>query len=687
MNTPYHSKALPGGTVLREWRLEDVLGVGGFGIVYRGKGVYFDELVAIKEYFPSAISDRHDGTTVAPTDSSSEEVYELGLHKFIEEAKILWSLSKPERHPNIVSVRSLFEIHGTAYMVMDFESGVSLSKMLRDGHQFDEESLLALIRPIAEGLDRVHRAGVIHRDIKPANILVDDTGRPVLIDFGSARFESGQATSTKVTFYTPPYAAIEQYVKTYPQGPWTDIYALGVALYQCVTGEKPPEVLERLHGGLGEALSSRERPGFSRAFTRAVDAAMAIRPAERPQSMSEWLKLFDLDDAALDEADARRDDADDATRIGDATTFASWAPAVATESSPTPADLPAHPALVETPVSDDVAPEASAGLRRRWIAAIAAVVVVVLGGGVAALLLHPGQPTPAKPAAVAAPASTAAAPAASSAAPSQTVVVPPVDQDAQGLVADARRLGRPSREVATLTGFASKISALSAQIQGLASAPGGAAKAPPLVAELDRLATSMAHGEAATLDRAAQGPAREVQRMLGNGSGGASADAAAAVRQAKASLANAVAATSHAADATGSIDAARRSLVAYGAFTSAYASATRYFGVAKHSEFMEIAAQARSMAGQVTALAAGPRPGLFAPQSRKTAYQALQENATRAKAEAAQIDQLSQGLSETTDVDRLNSAIAQASAIKQALAGLYASSSAAAQPPSASPKN
>src|SRR5208283_5349380 len=129
-----------------------------------------------------------------------------------------------------------------------------------------------------------------------ANILVDDNGRPVLIDFGSARFESGQATSTKVTFYTPPYAAIEQYVKTYPQGPWTDIYALGVALYQCVTGDKPPEVLERMHGGLGEALSARERPGFSRAFTRAVDAAMAIRPTDRPQSIPEWLKLFELPD-------------------------------------------------------------------------------------------------------------------------------------------------------------------------------------------------------------------------------------------------------------------------------------------------------------------------------------------------------------------------------------------------------
>ena len=98
-----------------------------------------------------------------------------------------------------------------------------------------------IIRPVAEGLDRAHRVGVLHRDIKPPNILVNENGRPVLIDFGSARFETGEATSTKVTFHTPPYAALEQYVKTYPQGPWTDVYALGVVAYECITGEKPPK--------------------------------------------------------------------------------------------------------------------------------------------------------------------------------------------------------------------------------------------------------------------------------------------------------------------------------------------------------------------------------------------------------------------------------------------------------------
>lgn len=293
MSKAYSNKALPPGTVLREWRLEDVLGVGGFGIVYRGRGIYFDELVAIKEYFPSSISERNDEDTVVPIDSDAEEVHALGLKKFVEEAKLLWNLSTPTRHPNIVNVRSLFEIHGTAYMVMDFEDGSSLSRLLKQGTQFNERSLLSMIKPIAEGLDRAHRVGVLHRDIKPPNILINPDGRSVLIDFGSARFEAAEATSTSVTFHTPPYAAIEQYVKTYAQGPWTDIYALGVVLYECVAGAKPPEVLERLHGGLGKSLAEGHWPGYSTRFLAAIDAAMTIRPDDRPQSITAWLELFE----------------------------------------------------------------------------------------------------------------------------------------------------------------------------------------------------------------------------------------------------------------------------------------------------------------------------------------------------------------------------------------------------------
>ncbi len=99
MSKAYSNKALPAGTILREWRLEQVLGVGGFGIVYKGRGIYFDEMVAIKEYFPSSISERDEDATVVPIDSDAEEVHALGLKKFVEEAKLLWNLSTPDAPP------------------------------------------------------------------------------------------------------------------------------------------------------------------------------------------------------------------------------------------------------------------------------------------------------------------------------------------------------------------------------------------------------------------------------------------------------------------------------------------------------------------------------------------------------------------------------------------------------------
>ncbi len=679
LSAPYHNKALPEGTILREWRLDQVLGAGGFGIVYRAKGIYFDEIVAIKEYFPGAISDRQDGTTVTPTDSSSEETYVLGKQKFIEEAKVLWNLSKPERHPNIVSVRSLFEIHGTAYMVMDFESGVSLSQMLRDGRRFDEDSLLRIIRPIAEGLDSAHRAGVLHRDIKPANILVDDTGRPVLIDFGSARFESGQATSTKVTFYTPPYAAIEQYVKTYPQGPWTDIYALGVALYQCVVGEKPPEVLERLHGEHDEPLSTREWPGFSRTFIKAVDAAMAIRPVERPQSIPIWLKMFEAVPSA---------DEDEATRVRvvpvlDRPTASRSIPSndsqpiiapIGTGADRPPADPPAA-ASSPLPAVEQVGSVADSALsgvsnsrprNRHKVLGAAAAGVLILGVGAAALILwHQHQtgggnkPLPVTP--------LASLPA---------VGRPDLDQEANEVVEDAQKVGRPQKEIASLVEAKNKIVALDAQLQGL---PPGAASTntAPIVTQLNEIAAEAARSEVTALDRAAKIQWKDVEQPLSQPMSAGASAAVAKVRQAKTDLDASIAAVSQKIDAAGSIEAVRNALTAYGTFATAYDAAAPYYIPEKRKEFAALEASARLASGKVVAFASVSKPWLFASQARKDAYKLLQDNAAQATAQLAQLNELSQSAASSASMKQLNAALTQGSKIAQSLDNLYSGSSAA----------
>ena len=488
MSKAYSNKALPAGTILREWRLEQVLGVGGFGIVYRGRGIYFNELVAIKEYFPSAISDRAQDATVIPIDSAVEDVHAFGLKKFVEEAKLLWHLSTPERHPNIVNVRSLFEIHGTAYMVMDFENGTALSTLLKQGRQFDEASLMQVIRPIAEGLDRAHQVGVLHRDIKPPNILINDDGRAVLIDFGSARLETGEATSTRVNFHTPPYAALEQYVKSYQQGPFTDIYALGAVMYECITGEKPPEVLERMHGGLGKPLTLDEHPGYSPAFLAAVDAAMAIKPSERPQSISEWLAQFPPSPAP---PVSEGEDIAEAQSGAVHNTDGSDAP-----QADYPADLPAAPA------------DRSQGKGKRKLLLLGGVVAVAAAAGAGAWYMAGGSK--AQPDA----ALLTDAPTGAPVNPAASAMQGRVATAVQDLATDAARSDAPQEAVEVLTLAATQLTSLDTDLRQMLADPAQAAAASAREAEMAQIArTAAARFAAAILQDADSRMARLVRDL------------------------------------------------------------------------------------------------------------------------------------------------------------------------------
>ncbi len=657
MSAPYHNKALPEGTILREWRLEEVLGVGGFGIVYRGTDIYFGETVAIKEYFPGAISDRVDGTTVTPTDSSSEDIYHLGRQKFLEEAKVLWGLSHPERHPNIVAVRSLFEIHGTAYMVMDFESGLSLSQLLREGRKFDEKSLIAIIRPIAEGLERAHLAGVLHRDIKPANILMNREGRPVLIDFGSARFESSQATNTKVTFYTPPYAALEQYVKSYPQGPWTDIYALGVVLYQCVTGEKPPEVLERLHGENSSLLSSRDWPGFSHLFTRAVDAAMAVRPLERPSSISSWLKMFDAGDAVP---------SDEVTRIATLSSVPLPAPgetpaepaiktAVGSDSPATtvPMPAPAGKAMANAAAATHGAQSQSKAKRGGQFAVAALGLAAVFGilavAGLVVNRLNKSQPVVssiATPAAIVQTANT------------DTALISKMDD----LIDVAQKANAKPDEIAIFNNTRSKLASLIAE------------KAPP--AELVTVVTDLAKSEDDSLGRTEKRMWRDLGAVPNPSDAPGSADAIAKLQKARTDLNEALAAPVSQ-DAAQIIDQARLALSNFTAFQNAYAAAMPIVIRARRNTFDGIQTAAKSLCDQVTALANIEKPWFLASTARKNAYALRQDNAAQAKTLAQRLDDLATTVATSSELRELTAAINEAGDAKTKAAQLYASSSAA----------
>jgi len=279
-----HRLALKAGYQIEHFRIESVLGKGGFGITYVAMDLKLGKRVAIKELLPDSIATRVDGSTVIPHSASLQESWEWARERFLDEARVLAGFS----HPAIVGVHHLIEANGTVYMVMDFVDGESYEARLRRiDREPDEASLMSVIGPILDGLREVHAKGLLHRDIKPENILINRRGQPVLIDFGSARLSVG-ATMTMTSIVTHGYSPAEQYQTKGKMGPWTDIYALGAVMCRAITGEKPPVASDRIMEDDFEWLTSRPVGGFSTSFLQALDWALRVRPEHRPKSISAW---------------------------------------------------------------------------------------------------------------------------------------------------------------------------------------------------------------------------------------------------------------------------------------------------------------------------------------------------------------------------------------------------------------
>jgi hypothetical protein len=281
---PQYRNALASNTTLHEYRIEQVLGAGGFGTTYLARDTHLDKQVAIKEYFPSDIAMRAAEGTVQPATSQAEADYKWGLDRFLQEARTLGKFS----HPNIVRVVRYFEANGTAYMVMEYERGEPLKNLLILNPRLPEAQLRRLAGPLLDGLRAVHAAGFLHRDIKPDNIFVRADGTPVLIDFGSARNALGGETRALTAILTPGYAPLEQYSSDGRQGPWTDLYALGGVFYRCVTGTQPPDAVARMRNdtladGLAKAASM-----YSAHFLRAIAWALTLDEKKRPQHVDAW---------------------------------------------------------------------------------------------------------------------------------------------------------------------------------------------------------------------------------------------------------------------------------------------------------------------------------------------------------------------------------------------------------------
>jgi serine/threonine protein kinase len=282
--------ALPSGYDLGGYEVESVLGSGGFGITYRARESTIDRTVAIKEYLPSDIAVRdRELSSIHPTGPKDVEDYEWGLSRFRMEAQTLVSF----RHPNIVAILRYFETNNTAYLVMEYESGQDLGSVLLQRGEFTEAELRHILVPLLRGLAQVHAAGFLHRDIKPENIYLRDDGSPVLLDFGAARQAMGARSQTLTSIVSAGYAPFEQYVTHAEQGPWSDIYGLGAVLYRIVAGRKPLEATARVRVDKIVPAVEAGRGRYSAALLEAIDAALAVREEDRPQSVEAFLEMID----------------------------------------------------------------------------------------------------------------------------------------------------------------------------------------------------------------------------------------------------------------------------------------------------------------------------------------------------------------------------------------------------------
>ena len=371
MTEPAYPDALPALTRLHWYVLERVLGQGAFGITYLAKDTNLDQRVAIKEYLPIDVATRMDDATVRSRTEESRDRYRWGLERFIEEARTLARFD----HPNIVRVLSVFEFNNTAYMVMRFEEGGTLAALLNRRGTLTEPELLRILLAILNGLELVHNAGFIHRDIKPDNIHIGADGRPVLLDFGSARQALGSSHSLTI-LVAPGYAPFEQYYSdASSQGPWTDIYGLGATCYRAICGRPPLDAVSRSKGILGstqEVMVPASVVGaghYSGRLLAAIDHALAFAEKDRPQSIADW-----------------RRELVDGTEAADAT-----APSRAREAPKPRASTGASSAPTVTPDGPRQAPAGNAtGKRARGMRAAAWALLVAVVGAAAAVAVYLG---------------------------------------------------------------------------------------------------------------------------------------------------------------------------------------------------------------------------------------------------------------------------------------------------------
>lgn len=281
--------SLTPGTLLDCYRIQRMIGSGGFSLIYLAQDQDTGQEVVIKEFMPKKLARRDGQWRVSAMDARSVDALNRGLKLFYQEAKILAGL----RHPNIVQVLGCFRRHDTGYIVMEYYRGQSLATYIKHRQgALSTSFILRVFLPILDALELIHSQALLHLDVKPGNIQLRAGGEPLLLDFGAVHpfAERPQERSGQVV--TAGYSPLEQYYQETQLGPWSDVYAIGASMRACMEGKTPPSAIER-HAA-DTLVPAREAflgqyPNF---LVQAVDWAMCMEPRRRPQHAGQLLQVL-----------------------------------------------------------------------------------------------------------------------------------------------------------------------------------------------------------------------------------------------------------------------------------------------------------------------------------------------------------------------------------------------------------
>ena len=284
----------PGSILNGRYIVGRVLGQGGFGITYIAQDDKTKDRVAIKEYLPAEFAGREPGSNVVqPFSEDRRDNFDFGKEKFLEEAKTLAAFIGDE---HIVRIYNYFEENGTAYFTMEYVEGRPLDKYIK-GHNgsLTAEETNDLLLPLMEALEKVHAKGIVHRDIAPDNIIVQPNGVAKLIDFGAARYSTGEQSKSLDVVIKHGFAPYEQYTRRGRQGPFTDVYAMAATYYYAITGKVLPDAVDRMEEDTLIPPSSLGKQ-INGATENTLIKALEVLAPHRYQNMGEFrLALTEAD--------------------------------------------------------------------------------------------------------------------------------------------------------------------------------------------------------------------------------------------------------------------------------------------------------------------------------------------------------------------------------------------------------